>query len=125
MARAFAALPPSMAVGRKLLLRFRHSRHPWRSPSSPEFPAAGLGLDCDDARPRRGVAAVRPVALRILRRARIAGMLQRQEQRAAIGRKLAAADLGADGAAHELAHAAALRAFRRANEAAVVIVAGL
>src|SRR5262245_47644824 len=31
IAPAFAALPPSLAVGRELLLHSRHFRHPWRS----------------------------------------------------------------------------------------------
>src|SRR5690349_750744 len=69
---------------------------------------------------RRQSVAVGPVTARLVERAAFAGMLYRQEQRAAVRRELAAADLTTRGTAGELAQQAAIRAGGRHHEAAVV-----
>src|SRR6185503_7251674 len=82
--------------------------------------SAALPGDGDDARARLRAGAVGPVTARLGHAAALARMLNAEEQRCAIRRELAAADLGADRAAHELLQPAALWTRRRTGIATVV-----
>src|SRR3954468_12936466 len=81
---------------------------------------AVLAFDGDERGARGHAVSVGPVAARILERAAFAGMLDREEQRATVGRELAAADFTAGGTTRELLQPAALRPAGPHHEAAVV-----
>ena len=84
--------------------------------SGTEFSAARLGLDRDDTRPRRGFAAVRPVALRIRLQSRLRPDAPTSGTACAPSAVNSQPHTSAPtGPAHELPHLAALGAVRRAR----------